>query len=58
VALGDHSSCSFLVTLGGCHHLDGLDSGGALAQVGDCLWPSLGDCEGFVPTPAESRRQL
>jgi len=22
-------------------------SGGALTQVGDCSWPSLGDCEGF-----------
>ena len=25
VALGDRSSCGFLVTLGGCRHLDGLE---------------------------------
>jgi len=28
-----------------------------LAQVGDCLWPSPGDCEGFVPTSGECQRQ-
>ena len=32
-------------------------SGGGLAQVGDCSWPSPGDCERFVPTSAESQRQ-
>ena len=26
-------------------------SGGALARVGDCLWPSLGDCEGSCTFP-------
>jgi hypothetical protein len=25
VALGDRLSCRILVTLGGCHHLDGLE---------------------------------
>jgi hypothetical protein len=25
VALCDRLSCGFLVTLGGCHHLDGLE---------------------------------
>jgi len=28
----------------------------ALAWVGDCSWPSPGDCEGFCTFPAESRK--
>ena len=28
-------------------------SGGALAQVGDCSWPSPSDCEGFCTFPGE-----
>jgi hypothetical protein len=27
-----------LVTLGGCHHLDGLCSEDRRVEVGDCLW--------------------
>jgi hypothetical protein len=31
----------FLVTLGGCRHLDGLEQlGGGPARVGDCSWPA------------------
>jgi hypothetical protein len=32
----------FLITLGGCHHLDGLEQlGGGPARVGVCSWPAL-----------------
>ena len=42
-----------LVTLGGCHHLDGRSSGGGLARVGDCSWPSPMIVRGVVPSPVE-----
>ena len=42
-----------LVSLGGCHHLDGWSSVGGSAQVGDCSWPSPVIVRGFVPSPAE-----
>jgi hypothetical protein len=29
----------FLITLGGCRHLDGLEQLGGVASVGDCSWP-------------------
>ena len=44
----------FLVSLGGCCHLDGLDSGGALARVGDCLWPAAVIVRGLAPFSAKS----
>ena len=31
-------------------------SGGGLARVGDCSWPSLVIVRGFVPSPAERRK--
>ena len=42
-----------LVTLGGCHHLDGWSSGGGLARVGDCM----GSCTfpGRVPKGNSSK---
>ena len=40
MALGIVLAVGILVTLGGCHHLDGWSSGGGLARVGDCSWPS------------------
>ena len=42
-----------LVSLGGCHHLDGWSNGGGLARVGDCSWPSPVIVRGFVSSPAE-----
>jgi hypothetical protein len=38
-ALGELICCVFLVTLGGCRHLDGLEQLGGVASVGDCSWP-------------------
>ena len=35
VALGDRSSCGFLVTLGGCRHLDGLEQ---RRRIGTSWW--------------------
>jgi hypothetical protein len=53
VALGDHLSYGILVTLGGCHYLDGLEAAEELWQVlvivlghlpviirGTCAFPS------------------
>jgi hypothetical protein len=32
----------FLITLGGCRHLDGLEQlGGGPTRVGVCSWPAL-----------------
>ena len=45
-----------LVSLGGCHHLDGWSSGGGLARVGDCSWSSPVIVRGVVPSPAECRK--
>ena len=45
-----------LVSLGGCHHLDGWSSGGGLARVGDCSWPPSVIVRGVVPSPAECRK--
>ena len=49
MALGDCCGCGFVVTLGGCRQA--RSSGGGLARVGDCSWPSLGDCEGSCTFP-------
>ena len=45
-----------LITLGGCHLLDGLVVVSVEARKEDCtvLWRS--DCEGIVLTPREPRR--
>jgi hypothetical protein len=45
-AIGDRCGYGFLISLGGCHHLDGLEQRKSLARVGDYSWPSPGDCEG------------
>ena len=55
MALGDRSSCGFLVTLGGCRHLDG---------AAEELWHELVIVRGhlpvivrgLVPSPAESQK--
>ena len=45
-----------LVSLGGCHHLDGWSSGGGLARVGDCSWPSPVIVRGVVPSQRSVER--
>ena len=45
-----------LVSLSGCHHLDGWSSGEGSARVGDCSWPSPVIVRGLVPSPAERRK--
>ena len=43
-----------LVTLGGCHLLDGLVARGSIeARKEDCVVLQRRDCEGFVLTPRE-----
>ena len=42
-----------LITLGGCHHLDGWSSGEGSARVGDCSWPPSVIVRGIVTSPAE-----
>jgi hypothetical protein len=56
VALGDRCGYGFLVTLGGCRHLDGLEQREGLARVDDCLWPASVIVRGLVPSPAKSRK--
>jgi hypothetical protein len=51
VALEDRCGCGVLVTLGGCHHLDGLEQ---RWRSGTCWWlfvASSGDCEGSCTFP-------
>jgi len=57
VALGDCFGCDFLVTLGGCRHIDGLEQRRSIdtswwlfVAISQWLWG------GFVPSLAESRK--
>ena len=45
-----------LVTLGGCHLLDGLVVVSVEARKEDCVVLQRSDCEGIVLTPWGSRR--
>jgi hypothetical protein len=57
VALGDRRSCGFLITLGGCHHLDGLEQ---RRRIDTSWWLfvviSRWFVRGLVPSPAESQK--
>ena len=57
LAVGDRLSYGFLVTLGGCHHLDGLKQ---QRSIGMCWWLlvaiSWWFVRGLVPSPAESQK--
>ena len=37
-------------------HLDAWSSERALARVGDCSWPSPGDCRGYCVFPSEEQK--
>jgi len=50
VALGDQFGCGFLINLGGCRHLDGLEQWMSICMSS---WPSPGNCEGSCTFPGE-----
>jgi len=57
VALGDRFGCRFLVTLGGCHHLDGLEQ---QRRIGTSWWLFVAISRwlwGVCAYPVESQRQ-
>jgi hypothetical protein len=58
VAHRDRCGCGVLVTLGGCHHLDGLEQRWGPTRVSDCSWPASLIVRGLVPSPAESRKVI
>jgi hypothetical protein len=57
VAIGDHCGCGFLVTLGGCRHLDGLHQ---RWRSGMCWWLFMADSgdlvRGIAPSLAKHRK--